>query len=98
MLKFSKVSLQTFACDVIDVFSFPIPEVVEIYKENKITRGFAFLNLKYTDSCSTFFVFICHLSFDIRDISEENARKLIFKNMKKPKLFERLDTSEQRIF
>ena len=41
-----------------------------------------------------FFVFISHLSCDIPDTSEENARKLIFKNMIQPKLFERLDTSE----
>lgn len=56
-LMVSTVSLESFAYDVIDIFCFPTPEVNEIYKQNKIIRYFAFLNLKYTDSCSISFFF-----------------------------------------
>ena len=48
---FSNVSLQSFICNVIDVFCFPTKEVQEIYKRNNIIKCFVYLNSTDADNC-----------------------------------------------
>ena len=61
MLMFSKVSLKSFVCDIIDIFCFPDEDVKEIYDKNKIIKCFVYLILTDTDSCSLQFTFIVEL-------------------------------------
>ena len=91
MLMFSKVSLQSFIYDIIDVFSFPDDELKEIYNRHDIIKVFIYLILTDTDSCSLQFTFINKLT---SSITENRARDLIFKILLQ-KLGDRLDTSHE---
>ena len=58
MLMFSKVSIKSFAYDLVDVFMFPTHDIQEIYQQYQVNL---YQNLTDTDSTSMFFVFICDL-------------------------------------
>ena len=64
-LMFSKISIQSFVYDLIDVFMFPDDFVKEVYKKNEIQKCFLFQNLTDADSTSLFFIFIFKLSCSI---------------------------------
>ena len=68
LLMFAYVSLQSFAY-VVDLFCFPAPELIDIYKQNKINKSYIYWNLTNTDTCSISFIFVCELSCSL---SEEN--------------------------
>ena len=55
MLMFSKVSVKSFVCDMINVFMFPNTEIQKIYDRYKINPGYLNQNLTDTDSTSLFF-------------------------------------------
>ena len=65
MSMFSKVSIKSFAYDLIDVFTFPNQTVKKIYEKYNINRCYLYQNLIDTDSTSVFFVFICDLNCSI---------------------------------
>ena len=92
MLMFSKVSIKSFAFDLIDVFMFPNAKIQEIYEKYKVNRCYLDQNLTDTDSTSMFFVFVCNLDINIRD---DKARNIIFEVMLKSKVFDRLDLSAE---
>ena len=75
MLMFSKISIQSFVYDLVDVFMFPDEDVKKIYENNEIEKCFLFQNLTNTDSTLVFFLFVCKLSCSI---DEEKARDVIF--------------------
>ena len=59
VLMFSKTSIQSFVCHLINVFTFPANVVKEIYKKNEIQKCFLCQNLTVTDSTSLFiFLFV----------------------------------------
>ena len=92
MLMFSKVSVKSFAYDLIEVFLFPNAEIQKIYDEYQINQCYLDQNLTDTDSASMFFVFLCNLQ---SNISEDKMRNVIFEIMLKSKLFDRLDLSAE---
>ena len=61
MLMFSKVSIKSFAYDLIDIFMFPNQEIKDVYKKYQVEKCYVYQNLTDTDSTSVFFVFICDL-------------------------------------
>ena len=61
MLMFSKTSVRSFVCDLIDCFSFPDEEVSEFYAKHEILKCFIYLILTDTDSCSIQFLFLSDL-------------------------------------
>ena len=61
MFMFAKVSLKSFVCDIIDVFSFLDEEVRAVYNRYDIEKCFLYLNLTITDSCLMFFCFYLQL-------------------------------------
>ena len=58
-LIFAKISLKSFAYDLINVFCFPTEEVGKIYNQYDIMKCHMYLNLTDTNSCSCCFNFIC---------------------------------------
>ena len=78
MLMFSKVSIKSFAYDLIDVFIFLNQYVQKIYQKYKINKCYLFQNLIHTDSTSLFFIFICDLNCCIK---ESDSRNIIFEIM-----------------
>ena len=78
MLMFSKVSIKSFVCDLIDVFMFPNQKIQEIYRQYQVNKCYLYQNLTDTDSTSMFFVFICDLN---NCVSEDKARNIIFNVM-----------------
>ena len=90
-LMFSKISIQSFVYDLIDVFMFPDDFVKEVYKKNEIQKCFLFQNLTDTESTSLFFIFVCKLS---HSINEKTARSIIFEVLTKSKVLNRLDLSD----
>ena len=92
MLMFSKVSIKSFVCDLIDVFMFPNQKIQEIYRQYQVNKCYLYQNLTDTDSTSMFFVFICDLN---SCVSEDKARNIIFDVMLKSKVFDRLDLSAE---
>ena len=62
MLMFSKVSIKSFVCDLIDVFMFPNQKIQEIYRQYQVNKYYLYQNLTHADSTSMFFVFICDLN------------------------------------
>ena len=88
MLIFSKVSIKSLAYDLIDIFMFPNADIKKIYDEYNVQKCYLYQNLKDTDNSSVFFVFICDLSCSV---DERKSRDIIFKVMKKSKIFDRLD-------
>ena len=88
MLIFSKVSIKSLVYDLIDVFMFPNADIKKIYDEYNVQKCYLYQNLKDTDNSSVFFVFICDLSCSV---DERKSRDIIFKVMKKSKIFDRLD-------
>ena len=72
---FGKVSIKSFAYDLIDVFMFPNQEIQEIYQQYQVNKCYLYQNLTYTDSTSMFFVFICDLN---SCVSEDKARNIIY--------------------
>ena len=91
MLMFSKISIKSFVYDLIDIFCYPDEEVREIYAKHNILKCFIYLILTDTDSYSIQFLFLARLS---SQISEDNARKLIFEILLLKK-GDRLDTSDE---
>ena len=87
---FSKVSIKSFAYDLIDVFMFPNQDVQKIYQKYKINKCYLYQNLTDTDSTSLFFIFICDLNCCIK---ESDSRNIIFEVMITSKVFDRLDLS-----
>ena len=76
---------------MIDVFCFPNEEIQKIYDYYQIEKCFLYQNLTDTDSTSLLFTFICKFeSF----IPESEARDIIFKCLKKSKILNRLDLSD----
>ena len=92
MLMFAKILLKSFVYDMIDVFCFPSEEVKIIYDKYDIIKCYIYLNLTDTDSCSCFFNFICRKEYNIK---ESESRNLIFEILKRSKIAERLDVSDQ---
>ena len=91
MLMFAKLSIKSFVYDMIDVFCFPNDEIQQIYDYYEIEKCFLYQNLTDTDSTSLFFNFIC--KFDC-SVPESEAKKIIFKCLKKSKILNRLDLSD----
>ena len=85
---FSKVSMKRFLYNLIDVFMFPNEEIKKIYDGYNVQRCYLYQNLTDTDSSSVFFVFICDSS---SSVDERKSRDIIFKVIKKSKIFDRLD-------
>ena len=92
MLIFSKVSLKSFVYNLIDVFCFPNEKVKMIYDQCYIITCHLYLNKTDTDSCSTFFNFIC---MDICNVRESESRKVIFEILKQSKIAKRLVLSDR---
>ena len=83
MLMFSKVSVKSFAFDLIDVFMFPNDEIQKIYDKHKINQCYLDQNLTDTDSTSMFFVFICDLQCHLREDKVRDVKnKLVFLKLK----------------
>ena len=80
-----------FVYDIIDVFMFPDEETKNIYEKYNIEKCYVYQCLTDTDSTSINFIFICNLNCDV---TEENARKIIFEVMISSKILERLDLSD----
>ena len=75
MLMFSKVSIKSFAYDLIDIFMFSNQEIKEVYKKYQVEKCYEYQNLTDIDRTSIFFVFICGLRCCV---SEKDARNIIF--------------------
>ena len=88
MLMFSRVSIKGLVYDLIDVFMFPNADTKKIYDEYNVQKCYLYQNLKDTDNSSVFFVFICNLNCSV---DETKSRDIIFKVMKKSKIFDRLN-------
>ena len=88
---FAKLSLKSFVYDMIDIFCFPHEKIQAIYNYYQIEKCFLHQNLTDTDSTSLFFNIICKLDCEI---PQSEARKIIFKCMKKSKIAKRLDVSD----
>ena len=67
MLMFSKMSIKSFVYDLIDIFCYPDEEVKEIYAKHDIIKGFIYLILTDTGSCSIQFLFLTRLSSQISE-------------------------------
>ena len=91
MLIFAKVSIKSFVYDIIDVFMFPNEKTKSIYKKYNIEKYYVYQCLTDTDSTSINFIFICNLNCEV---TEEDARKIIFEVMISNKILERLDLSD----
>ena len=91
MLMFAKTSLQSFVCNIIDVFCFPDQVVQEICKKYRIKKCFIYENLTDTDSTLLFFVFICKLDCTI---NKKDTRKIFFEVIIASKIFQRLYLSD----
>ena len=70
---------------------FPNKEMRKIYDKYKVDRCYLYQNLRDTDSTSVFFVFICDLK---SCVDGRKSRVIIFEVMKKSKIFDRLDLSD----
>ena len=92
MLMFAKLSLKSFVYDMIDVFCFPNEEIGRIYDYYQIEKCFLYQNLTDTDSTSLLFTFVCKFE---SCIPESEARDIIFKCLKKSKILNRLDLSDE---
>ena len=92
MLMFSKVSIKSFVCDIIDVFMFPDETTKSIYEKYKIEKCYVYQCLTDTDSTSINFIFICNYGCIV---DEESARKIIFEVMTTSKILKRLDLSDE---
>ena len=91
MLMFAELSLKSFVYDMIDVFCFPTEEIQRIYDYYQIEKCFLYQNLTDTDSTSLLFTFICIFE---SSIPESEARNIIFECIKKSKILNRLDLSD----
>ena len=91
MLMFAKVSIKSFACDIIDVFMFPDETTKSIYKKYNVEKCYVFQCLTDTDSTSINFIFICDKNSIVR---EKNARNIIFELFVLSKILSRLDLSD----
>ena len=91
-MMFSKLSINSFVYDLIDVFMFPNEDTKQIQKKYKINRCYLYQNVTNTDSTSVFFIFICDLNSSIR---EDEARDIIFDVMIQSKIFDGLDLSAE---
>ena len=92
MLMFAKLSIKSLVYDMIDVFCFPNDEIQQIYDYYQIGKCFLYQNLTDTDSTSLFFNFIGGLDCSV---PESEAKKTIFKCLKKSKILNRLDLSDE---
>ena len=70
---------------------FPNKEMRKIYDKYKVDRCYLYQNLRDTDNTSVFFVFICDLK---SCVDGRKSRVIIFEVMKKSKIFDRLDLSD----
>ena len=70
---------------------FPSKEMRKIYDKYKVDRCYLYQNLRDTDSTSVFFVFICDLK---SCVDGRKSRVISFEVMKKSKIFDRLDLSD----
>ena len=77
---------------MIDVFCFPNEEIQQIYNYYQIEKCFLYQNLTDTNSTSLVFNFICSLDCSV---PESEARKIIFECLKKSKILNRLDLSDE---
>ena len=92
MLIFAKLSIKSFVYDMIDVFSFPNDEIQQVYDYYQIEKCFLYQNLTDTNSTSLFFNFICRLDCSV---PESEAKNTVFKCLKKSKILNRLDLSDE---
>ena len=92
MLMFAKLPIKSFVYDMIDVFCFANDEIQQIYDYYQIEKYFLYQNLTDTDSTSLFFNFICGLDCYVL---ESEAKIIIFKCLKKSKILNRLDLSDE---
>ena len=88
---FAKLSIKSFVYDMIDVFCFPNDEIQQIFDYYQIERCFLYQNLTDTDSTSLFFNFICKLDCSV---PESETKKIIFECLKKSKILNRLNLSD----
>ena len=65
MLMVSKVSLKSFAYNLIDVFMFPNEDTRKIYDEYQVQKCYLYKNLIDTDSTLVFLFFIYHLGCSV---------------------------------
>ena len=92
MQMFAKLSLKSFVYNMIDIFCFPDETIQEIYNHYLIQKCFLYQNLTDTHTTSLFFNFISNVD---RSFAESKAREIIFECMKKSKIAERLDVSDE---
>ena len=90
MLMFVKLSLKSFVYDMIDVFCFPNEEIQRIYDYHQIEKCFLYQNLTNTNSTLLLFTFICKFE---SSIPENEAQNIILECIKKSKILNRLDLS-----
>ena len=88
---FSKISLVSFAYDIVDVFAFPDDDVKDVFPKVDVTKSYLYLILTDVDSVSLQFIFICKVSCGI---TEEKASELIFEILIKLKIKGCLDLSD----
>ena len=91
ILMFAKVSIKSFACDIIDVFMFPDQTTQSIYKKYNVEKCYVFQCLTDTDSTSVNFIFICDKN---SIVDEKNARNIIFEVFVSSKILSRLDLAD----
>ena len=92
MIMFAKLSLKSLVYDMINVFCLPDETIQEIYNRYQIQKCFLYQNLTDIDSTSLFLNFICNVDCSV---AESKAREIIFECMKKSKIAERLDVSDE---
>ena len=80
MLMLSKIPIQSFAYDLIDIFMFPTNDVREVYCKNKIQR--------FNWHLLFFFVFICDV---LCNLNEKISRDIIFQVLEVSKVLSRFD-------
>ena len=93
MLMFSKLSLYSFVCDIIDVFCFPEEDetIKNIYEKYRIPKYFIYQNLTDTDSTSLFFIFVCSLN---SQLNEKDNIKVMLEVLTQLKILKRRDLSD----
>ena len=82
MLMLSKIPIQSFAYDLIDIFMFPTNDVREVYRKNKMQRFDWHLLFFF------FFVFICDV---LCNQNEKISRDIIFQVLEVSKVLSRFD-------
>ena len=92
MLKFAKLSLMSFTCEVLETFCFPDENVRSIFKKYHVKKVEIYHVLTDTDSTSLKFLFI----FDPgSETTESKYREIIFEVITSSKIYKRFDSSHE---